>query len=113
MCDFRNPPIAIEEVSTGQRIDFIYNGSIPVGDTKSVNKQGVYYLAGSGSGYAYFDGQNWWNNRDDWGPISETRWKYWPEHGMPTHFTKYRFIFREEKCLTHFVLNWPIVGSSG
>jgi len=87
MCDFRGPPIKIQNVQTGEILDVNYYGCYR-NPLKHSLQPGMYHVPGSGSYYAYFDGENYWRDNDAWG---KKNYEYWPEDGMPKQFTQYRW----------------------
>ncbi len=89
MCDFRGTPTGLYEFATGKEIPFQFQGVYSKESFKEL--PGIYHIPATGSFYSYFDGQQWWRNREDWGPPSKD---YWPETGgiYPT-FAKYVFLY--------------------
>jgi hypothetical protein len=89
MCDFRKPPRKVKLLGTGEVKDVPYRGNKP-GDGR-VPEQGMYCVPGTGTFYAYFDGDGWWRCRDDWGPVN-------PETGyVHESFKKYEFQFEQDE----------------
>ena len=106
MCDFREPPTGVQDIHTNELISCIYNGSAnattddlsytnidsiikPIPKIKDIINPGIYFICCTGGHYRYFDGTDWWMDRDDLGPLSN--------YPVPKIFNKYRFLFDETK----------------
>lgn len=59
MCDLRGPPRKIKNNDTGQVFEVPYIGSMFNWEEKLI--LGVYHQCGSGCGYTYFDGKEWFS----------------------------------------------------
>ncbi len=105
MCDFRGPPDFIINHATKEKVAVTYGGIINGGDCKDVRKEGMYYIATTGSYYAYFDGQQWWKDRNEWGPVTECSKELFGPEGMPEMFRKYGFMHTDRPHYHSFVLN--------
>lgn len=89
MCDFRHPPDAVIDLQSKQKIPVNYHGT----KVPQEPQVGIYYIVGTGSYYAYYDGSGWFNDRNDWGPPSKYYWQ--DTGGIPPKFNRYEFIFSE------------------
>jgi len=98
MCDFRGPPHAIRDLRTNEVIEVgncksataTNNGTLECPRQKDVIESGMYHISATGAYYSYFDGQEWWHGRGDYGPPST---KYWQDtDGVPPWFCRYEFL---------------------
>ena len=114
MCDMRNPPRCIIELSTGKILPVEFCGSrtcekssIPMTDI------GVYLIGCTGVGYQYYDGQS----SHDCYPWSKN-WDNSTGKYLPPFENKYLFIFDEDQnenitfgknsnCCNH-LNNWSV-----
>jgi len=102
MCDFRGPPYGVKDLRTNEVIltgqcRAANGASTDYGDypkKKDVTIPGMYHIAATGSYYSYFDGDDWWEDKSDWGPPSD---KYWQDiGGIPPGYLRYEFLRTEE-----------------
>lgn len=101
MCDFRSPPTKIIDIETGQSLEVPFRGNYNKETFK--NEPGIYFVPASGSYYVYFDGNNVWKNRSDWGPPSSTYWL--DTGGIHPSYCKYEFIFSPNISIQNNFLN--------
>lgn len=59
MCDMRGPPRKIKNHQTGEVLDVPYIGNMYGWEEKRT--PGIYHTSGSGCGYTYFDGNEWYS----------------------------------------------------
>jgi hypothetical protein len=93
VCDFRGPPQFVENLFTGKRESVPYRGVIHPDPDKRKLIPGIYYVACTGSYYTYYDGEDFWQDRNEWGGITELSIQYWPPYGVHPRYNRYRFIF--------------------
>jgi hypothetical protein len=93
MCDFRNPPQFVENIKTSERLACHFKGNY---QGQKPQEPGMYYILGSGSYYSYYDGRDWWQDRNGWGAPSK---EYWLPDGVHPSFNKYKFVFNEDQRL--------------
>jgi hypothetical protein len=95
VCYFGPPPYKVVEVETGIATEYPNHGNWSSDKAKAGELQpGFYYVCATGSYYTFFDGEKLWQDRNDWGPPSETHWQ--ETGGYPSEYSKYSFEYQKD-----------------